>query len=364
MVDKALAVLGSLVRVSLAAGLVWLCWQDQPAIRARAGFEALPPFDYWKEAHTLLDQERFSEALMVVDEGLQATPEHAKPLRELKGAIEQEQGRWMHRFHQMGRGALTGTGDSLEALGGAVVADLFVFGDVRDLVVQAGRKLKGEETDPILIGLSAGGILLTVNPAVDLGGALLKFARRMGGMSRSFARHLAEALERAVATKNADEVSAIAGDLAALSKRTRPSVALAILKTLDDPAELALARRFADRPGGAFTLWLGGRQAMDWLKAGAGNEALVIKAARRGRAGFKYLADHGAVMFRPHPVVGLLKGIYKGNVPALLVALGRKYGDALLGIAAGWLAYEVALLLGRLLAPGVRAARPEPAPSG
>lgn len=360
---RGVAVLGSLVRVALAAGLVWICWQDQPSVRARQDFDALPAFDYWKEADTLLNQERFSEALMVLDEGLAAVPEHHKPLTELRAAIVQEQGRWMYRFQQLGRGALSGTGDNLEALTGAVVADLFVFGDVRDLVVQAGRKLKGEEADPIIVGLSAGGILLTVNPAVDLGGALLKFARRMGGMTQSFAKHLADALKRAVATRRSDEVAAIADDLAALSKQTRPAVALAILKHVDDPAELRLARRFAEKPGGAFTLWLGQRQALKWLKVSAGNEDLMIKAARRGRAGFKYLAEHGALMFKPHPLLGLLKGLYKGNIPGLLVGLMRKYADLVLGFAAGWAAYEIALLFGRLLGRGATA-RPEPSPAG
>lgn len=360
---KALAVLGSLIRVSLAAGLVWICWQDQPSLKARSDFEALPPFDYWKEADTLLNQERFSEALLVVDAGLEAVPEHEKPLRELRGAILQEQGRWMHRFQQVGRGALAGTGDSLEAVAGAVVADLFVFGDVRDLVVQAGRKLRGEETDPIIVGLSAGGILMTVNPAVDLGGALLKFARRIGAMSEPFARALGDALKRAVARRNSDEVAQVADDLAALSKTARPAVALAIFKHIDDPAELRLARRFAEQPGGVFTLWLGGKQVLAWLKVSAANGDLMVKAARRGRAGFKYLADHGALMFKPHPILGLVKGLYKGNVPALLVALVRRYADVLLGLAAGWLTYEVALLLGRLFGGG-GATRPEPAPAG
>lgn len=365
--SKAFAVTGSLVRVSLAAGLLWLCWQDKPALEARAGFDALPEaFDYWKEADTLLDQERFSEALLVVDEGLAAAPvEHRQALTDLKATIEKERGRWMFRFQQVGRGALTGTGDSVESLGGAIVADLFVFGDVRDLVIQAGRKLKGEEADPILVGLSAGGILMTVNPAVDLGGALLKFARRMGTMSQGFARSLGDALKRAVATRNADEVAQISDDLAALSAKARPAGAIAILKHVDDPAELRAARRFAERPGGVFALWLGQKETVRWIKVSAGNEELMLKAARRGRAGFRYLAEHSTVMFRPHPLVGLLKGVYKGNVPALLVELGRRYSEVILGFAAGWAAFEVLLLLGRLLTGGApRPIPPEPAAAG
>ena len=358
--DKALAVLGSLVRLSLAAGGVWLCWQDWPAVQARAAFEALPAFDYWKEADTLLNQERFSEALLVVEAGLEAVPEQQKPLTELKNTIVMEQGRWMFRFQQVGRGALTGGGQSAEALGGAVVADLFVFGDVRDLVIQAGRKLKGEETDPVIIGLSAGGILMTVNPAVDLGGALLKFARRMGGMSTAFAKYLADALKRAVTTRNADEVLQVSDDLATLSQRSRPAVALAILKHVDDPAELRAARHFSERPGGIFALWLGQKEALRWLKVSAGNEELMLKAARRGRAGFDYLRQNAALMFRAHPLLGLVKGLYKGNIPALLLDWMRRYSEVVLGFAAGWAAYEVVLLLGRLLG-GSGAPRREPA---
>lgn len=38
-------------------------------------------------------------------------------------------------------------GESVEALAGAVVADLFVFVDVRDLVIEAGKTLRGEDND-------------------------------------------------------------------------------------------------------------------------------------------------------------------------------------------------------------------------
>jgi hypothetical protein len=364
-VSKLVAVLGSLLRLTAAVALLLLCWQDWPAVMARAEFEALPHFDYWKEANSLLNQERFSEALLVADAGLEAgVPEQEKALQELRGTIELERGRWMHRFQQMGRGVLTGTGESAEALGGAIVADLFVFGDVRDLVIQSGRKLRGEAVDPIIVGLSAGGILLTVNPAVDLGGALLKFARRMGGMTQSFARHLLDALKRAVDTRNADEVLQISDDVATLSLRARPAGALAILKHVDDPAELRLARQFSERPGGVFALWLGQKQTLTWLKVSAGNQDLMIKAARRGRAGFDYLARNGAVMLRAHPLLGLVKGLYKGNIPALLIELMRRYSEIVLGFAAGWAAYEAVLLLGRLFShSGPRPPRPEPAPA-
>ncbi|MBI3171366.1 MAG: hypothetical protein HYZ32_02080, partial [Hydrocarboniphaga effusa] len=327
-----------------------VCWQDQPLVKVREEFAALPPADYWKEAGVLLDQERYSEALLVVDAGIEALPGHRASLLMLRDRIELEQGRWMNLFQQLGQGALTGTGKNLEALTGAVVADLFVFGDVRDLVVQAGRKLSGEETDEVIVALSAGGILLTVSPALDLGAALLKFARRMGAMTERFAKNLLKVVERAVKQQNADEVLAISGDMAALSKQARPAGALAILKNVDDPAELQLAARFAEKPGGTFALWLGGRQTMTWLKQGGKrSDDLLLQASRRGRYGFDYLARNSDLLLKPHPLLGLVKGLYKGNIPDLLIELMQRYAQIVLGLAAGWLLYEFLLLLVRLL---------------
>ncbi len=344
------AVLASLLRMAAAAALLWMCWQDFPLVQAREEFAALPAADYWKEAGVLLDQERYSEALLVVDAGIEALPEHKASLRVLRDRIELEQKRWLHRFQQLGQGALTGTGKSLEALTGAVVADLFVFGDVRDLVVQAGRKLRGEEADEIIVALSAGGILLTVSPALDLGGALLKFARRMGAMTETFAKNLVDVLRRAVKNQNADEVLAISGDMAALSKQARPAGALAILKNIDTPAELNLAVRFAGKPGGAFALWLGGKQTLAWLKQGGKRgEDLLLQASRKGRAGLDYLARNSDLLLKAHPLLGLVKGFYKGNIPDLLIELMQRYAQIILGLAAGWLLFETFLLLARLL---------------
>ena len=60
--------------MTAAAALVWLCWQDRPAIQARDDFEALPPFDYAYEAGELFKKNRFTEALLLVDEGLAKDP--------------------------------------------------------------------------------------------------------------------------------------------------------------------------------------------------------------------------------------------------------------------------------------------------
>ncbi|MCI0749518.1 MAG: hypothetical protein L0Y32_03075 [Nevskiales bacterium] len=344
----------------VAGAFVWVCWQDVPSIQARAEFEALPAMDYQKEAEWLFEQERFSEALLVVEAGLEAVPEQQIQLQALHARIETERDSWLRKFQQAGQGALTGTGQSIEALGGAVVADLFVFGDVRDLVIQAGKKLKGEEPDAVIVALSAGGILLTVSPSLDLGSALLKFARRVGAMTDRFARNLLDVIERAVTKQNADEVLEIADNMAALSTQARPAGALAILKNIDEPAELSLAARFAEGPGAAFALWLGQKQALSVLKSDLRDgEAWLLKASRRGRTGIAHLAEHARVMLKPHPLLGLVKGFYKGNIPDLLYRWGMRWAEPMLGMALAWFSFELLLLFNRVLRLQAREASSE-----
>src|SRR5687767_14878171 len=102
-------ILASLVRVAAAGALVWICWQDQPAIQARDDFEALAPFDYAYEAGELFRQNRFTEALLLVDEGLARDPANNR-LLVMKQGLELERKDWMRQIALGGRGAITGRG--------------------------------------------------------------------------------------------------------------------------------------------------------------------------------------------------------------------------------------------------------------
>ena len=357
-------VLASLVRVAAAAGLVWVCWQDRPAIQARDDFEALPPFDYAYEAGELFKQNRFTEALLLVDEGLARDPTNNR-LLIMKQGLELERKDWMRQIALGGRGAVTGRGTETAELTGAIVADLFVFGDIRDLVIETGTWLKGGDADDMIVALSAGGSLLTVRPSVDLGAAVLKTARTMGALGDAMARAVAETARKAYRTRKINPIKEITDDVATLAGRARPAGAVAILKHVDDPAVLRRVVKFSETPDGLHALMIDPKTTLRWLNSGWSHaEVWLLKAAGKGRAGLDYLAKNSSMMFRAHPVVGLLKGIYKGNVPALLLDLGHRWSLPILGFAWGWLLYEGALLLARLLGLGSRkvAAPPQPGP--
>jgi hypothetical protein len=362
MIAYLLRVVASLVRVTAAVALVWICWQDRPAIQARDDFEALPPFDYAYEAGELFKQNRFTEALLLVDEGLAKDPGNNR-LLIMKQGLELERKDWMRQMALGGRGAVTGRGTETAELTGAIIADLFVFGDIRDLVIETGTWLRGGDADDMIVALSAGGILLTVAPEVDLGAAVLKTARKMGALGDAMAKTIAEAARKAYRTRKVDPIKAITDDVGALAKRASPAGAVKILRHVDDPEVLRRVVRFAETPDGLHALMVDPKTTLRWLKSGWSHaEPWLLKAAARGRAGLDYLAKNSSVMFRAHPLVGLLKGVYKGNVPALLIDLGHKYSLLILGFAWGWLAYECALLLARVSGIGPRTAPRGPAP--
>lgn len=357
MIAYLLRIVSSLVRVAAAGALVWVCWQDRPAIQARDDFETLAPFDYAYEAGELFKQNRFTEALLLVDEGLAKDPANNR-LLVMKQGLELERKSWMRQMALGGRGVITGRGTETAELTGAIIADLFVFGDIRDLVIETGTWLKGGDADDMIVALSAGGILLTVSPSVDLGAAVLKTARKMGALSDSLARAVTGAARKAARSRKLDPIKQITDDVSTLATRARPAGAVKILKHVDDPEVLRRVVKFSENPDGLHALMVDPKTTLRWLNSGwVHAEFWLLKAGARGRAGLDYLAKNSSMMFRAHPVVGLLKGLYKGNIPSWLLDLGQRYSLLILGLAGGWLLYELLLLAARVF--GVGAGRPE-----
>lgn len=85
-------------------------------------------------------------------------------------------------------GLVTGNAVDGASLSGTLTGDLCVFGDVRDIVREGGHLAMGEDTDRLLLGLAAAGVVVTGATFVTVGGAaparvgltLVKDARKAG----------------------------------------------------------------------------------------------------------------------------------------------------------------------------------------
>lgn len=348
--QRLVAILVPLLRFALALALVYFCALYWRTTQARAEFAALPDYDFVAAADAERNGGHYGEALLIVDAGLDTLPgEQQAELLALQTRIVAERDALLTRLREAGHGALTGTGESAEALTGAVIADLMVVGDVRDLVIQGARALRGEETDEVIVALSTLGLATTLAPEVDGGVSVLKFARRIGALGDAFVKNLVKLLRRAVETGDTGAVAQVAGDAVRLTQIARPAGAMKIIRLVDDPESLHLAADFAARPGGAFALWLGRERALAWLKAaGPEGRRWLLRASAKGEAGVDLLTRNGALLLRAHPLLGLIKSVYAGRLPALLLSLLDAHSAALLGVAFAWMLYESVLLVTRL----------------
>ena len=103
-------------------------------------------------------------------------------------------------------GFVTGGGDSIAELAGAVTSDLTVVGDVRDIVIEGGKMIVGEDYSPLILGLSVVGIAVTGatvatgggGAPVRLGVSIVKLARRTGNLTVEFAQTLGRMTAQAV----------------------------------------------------------------------------------------------------------------------------------------------------------------------
>jgi hypothetical protein len=217
-----------------------------------------------------------------------------------------EQNSSAHFAKRFATGLVTGTADDVASLSGTVAGDLFVFGDIRDIVREGKHLAMGEETDRLVLGLATAGLAVTAVTYATAGGAaperagltLVKDARKVGRLGEGLAEWAGRSardvvdtpvLERAVAsasvTRPGESVSAIkaafhvekagalmrlAKDVGRVTERAGTAGALDTLRIAEGPKDVARAARLAKAKGGQTRaiLKLFGRGAL-LLAAGA-----------------------------------------------------------------------------------------------
>jgi hypothetical protein len=220
-------------------------------------------------------------------------------------------------------GLVTGNADDVASMSGTVAGDLFVFGDIRDVVREGKHLAMGEDTDRLVLGLAAAGLAVTAATYVSVGGAapvragltLVKDARKVGRLGEGLtlwagrsARDLVDtpmlenAVESASVLRPGESVRAIkaafrpeqAGGLVRLAKdvgrvgeKAGTRGALDTLKLAEGPEDVARAARLAESKGGQTRaiLKMLGRGAL-LLAAGAFDLTLWVLGALLALFGF------------------------------------------------------------------------------
>jgi hypothetical protein len=191
-----------------------------------------------------------------------------------------------HFAKRFATGFVTGNADDAGSLTGTVAGDLFVFGDIRDVVRESKHLVMGGDTDRLVLGLAAAGLAVTAATYVTVGGVapvragltLVKDARKVGRLGEGLtewagrsARDIVDApmLENAVATttiaspgqtmsairaafraEKAGALVRLAKDISRISEKAGARGALDTLKLAEGPEDIARAARLAESSGG------------------------------------------------------------------------------------------------------------------
>jgi hypothetical protein len=184
-----------------------------------------------------------------------------------------------HFAKRFASGLVTGNADDVASMSGTVAGDLFVFGDIRDVVRESKHLAMGEETDRLVLGLAAAGLAVTAATYVSIGGVapvragltLVKDARKVGRLGEGLTEWAGRSARGIVDTpmlQNAVETGSV----------MRPGQTVAAIKAAFRPGEAGALVRLA-KDVGRVGEKAGMRGALDTLQIAEGPKD-VARAAR------------------------------------------------------------------------------------
>ena len=282
----------------------------------------LPDYDYVSEIKSLINEKRYGEAIILCEDVQKLELPCAPEAAALKKQAEKESKNFWNRLWKTVRAFFTGNPDgSIEEIGASVVSDMFLYGDVRDLVEQGWFKITGKETDPLLATLAAAGI---VTELVDIGDwlpAVFKAFRKIGAVSAKMADSLVAMFKNVVKTKKLDKgTKAFFGNM----KKMKDSAGLIRTKNMfkyaDNAGDLAVfAKKSAANPSLTHLVAKhSGKQTIEVLKESTPGFLKVV--ARKGRLAVRFVK----VYHKYHAVIEkmLWQNIPKGLVNGFAAVSG------------------------------------------
>jgi hypothetical protein len=228
-----------------------------------------------------------------------------------------------HFARRFATGLVTGNADDAASLSGTVAGDLFVYGDIRDVVREGKHLATGEDVDRLVLGLATIGLAVTAATYASVGGAgpvraglsMVKGARKVGRLGEGLtqwagrsAREVVDApvIQRAVAkgsmlrpgetiraikagfrAEKAGALLRLAKDVGRVGKNAGTRGALDTLRIAQGPKDLTRAARLAESKGGQTRAFLKtlGRGAL-LLATGAFNLTMWVFSALLALIGF------------------------------------------------------------------------------
>lgn len=197
----------------------------------------------------------------------------AAGLRERVEAARRNEESGAHQAYRFARGFIVGDARDGASLAGTVAGDLFVYGDIRDLIREGNKYAAGTDADPLVLGLAAAGLAVTAGTYATSGGAaplragitLVKDARKAGRLSEGLGKELggwlarparnaagggqAAVIKTAFRAEKAGVLVRALKDAARIQSAAGTRAAMEAVRLAESPKELAKAARLAEARG-------------------------------------------------------------------------------------------------------------------
>ena len=339
MFAKLKGFLSGIICLLLGGGGLWFC--------ATGDFESeiarLPNYDYLTEIRSLEQEGRLAEGEHLADWVLHGSNAVSQTeVQGLRDRIHKRRSSFWNRARRTITGFIKGDGTSAEELGGAIVSDFFLWGDVRDLAKQGYYKIKGEETDPVVAGLAAVGIATSLasywvaDPAegaevsADASFSLLKTLRKTGHLSKKFCGVIVDGCKQSAKAKSLTKgMKEIVVGMKGLFDGVGAARAAAIMRHVDDVNALKAVSKMAKRTAEPTVILVRmhgveGVKAIGALAEMEDGARMLEKAARKGPNGLKTLLTYSKYGARTAKAfrLGLPQKLMKaaGRAPVAIVS--------------------------------------------
>jgi len=199
------------------------------------------------------------------------------------------------------RGLIVGEAEDVSGFAGTAVGDLFVLGDVRDVVREGARLAAGGEADELVLGLACVGLAVTAATYATLGVGVparvgltaIKAARQTGRLGAGMAAWIGHSLREVIdwtVLKRAVSRAAVAEPAAAargIREAVRVEKAQSLVRFVGDVGRVQASA--------------GGRAALDGLRLAEGSRDMSkvarLAAAKSGKTrAILKLAGRGAIV--------------------------------------------------------------------
>lgn len=263
--------------------------------------ELLPNHDYIDEINKLRTEsaEEAKQLAQYVFE-TEGMPNQDKA-RKIFNEIEKDQKNWWNRLCRVVRGFITGEGGSIEELGGSVTSDMFLYGDIRDLIKHGWYKVtKNEKGDAFIMTLAGVGVATEFVDVIDWAPAVLKAFRKVGALSNKMVGLLTDGIKRCTKAKKIDNgFKALLNGVCSMTDSLGFARASRVMRHADDAVDVAILAKAAKRaPNETYLLVkYAGKDGVRILEDLSDEQVKVLRvAAKKGPAVMKNVKKYGNVI--------------------------------------------------------------------